>query len=77
MKILHGFMKEGYVKILDRRIYRERVEFVICNTHNRVSNTIRDMVTQSAGPISAVGMGMALAGFMNVKIYLKMSKKNI
>ena len=49
------------VKILDRRVYPAKVEFVTCRTHQEVAQAITDMVTQSAGPYTAVPMGMALA----------------
>ena len=57
------FNEEGYVNILDRRIYPEKTVFVKCNTHEEVAKAVKDMVTQSAGPYTAVGMGMALAAF--------------
>ena len=34
-----------------------------CRTHVEVMQAIRDMVTQSAGPYTAAGMGMALAAW--------------
>lgn len=49
------------VRILDRRVYPGRVEFVTCKTHEEVAQAIADMVTQSAGPYTAAAMGMALA----------------
>lgn len=51
----------GKVKILDRRIYPTKVVFVACEDHREVAKAIADMVTQSAGPYTAAGMGMALA----------------
>ncbi len=57
------FCDEGHVKILDRRIYPKKTEFVKCETYHEVATAIRDMVTQSAGPYTAVGMGMALAAY--------------
>lgn len=51
----------GEVRILDRRIYPNRIEFVSCKSHEQVAQAITDMVTQSAGPYTAVAMGMALA----------------
>lgn len=54
---------DGAVRILDRRIYPARTEFVICKTHVEVMQAIRDMVTQSAGPYVAAPMGMALAAW--------------
>lgn len=51
----------GAVRILDRRVYPGKVEFVTCKTHQEVTQAIADMVTQSAGPYTAAAMGMALA----------------
>ena len=53
----------GEVRILDRRVYPGRVEFVTCRTHAEVAQAIADMVTQSAGPYTAAAMGMALAAW--------------
>jgi len=53
----------GEVRILDRRVYPRRVEFVVCKTHREVAQAITDMVTQSAGPYTAAAMGMALAAY--------------
>ena len=51
----------GKVRILDRRVYPREVRFEVCETYQEVVQAIADMVTQSAGPYTAVGMGMALA----------------
>lgn len=53
----------GAVKILDRRVYPTETRFVTCHTHQEVAQAIADMVTQSAGPYTAAGMGMALAAY--------------
>lgn len=53
----------GSVRILDRRVYPARTEFVECRSHIEVRDAIRDMVTQSAGPYTAAPMGMALAAW--------------
>lgn len=53
----------GQVRILDRRIYPAKTEFVVCRTHKEVAQAIADMVTQSAGPYTAAAMGMALAAW--------------
>ena len=53
----------GAVRILDRRVYPRRVEFVTCRTHGEVAQALRDMVTQSTGPFTAAAMGMALAAY--------------
>ena len=54
----------GEVRILDRRVYPAKTEFVTCRTHGEVAQAIRDMVTQSAGPYTAAAMGMALAALL-------------
>lgn len=56
-----AWYEKGKVRILDRRIYPTEVRFVTCNTYQEVAQAITDMVTQSAGPYTAAGMGMALA----------------
>lgn len=58
-----AWYENGKVRILDRRIYPAKVEFVTCTRHEEVAGAIADMVTQSAGPYLAAGMGMALAGY--------------
>ena len=56
-----AWYQEGAVRILDRRIYPAKTEFVICKTHQEVAQAITDMVTQSCGPFTAAAAGMALA----------------
>lgn len=56
-----AWYEDGKVRILDRRVYPREVRFEICETYQEVVRAIADMVTQSAGPYTAVGMGMALA----------------
>ncbi|MDR7869466.1 MAG: S-methyl-5-thioribose-1-phosphate isomerase [Tissierellaceae bacterium] len=58
-----AWYEDGAVKILDRRIYPTEVQFVTCKSHVEVAQAITDMVTQSAGPYTAAGMGMALAAY--------------
>lgn len=58
-----AWYEEGKVRILDRRIYPTEIKFVECVTHEEVAQAITDMVTQSAGPYTAAGMGMALAAY--------------
>ncbi|WP_312939655.1 S-methyl-5-thioribose-1-phosphate isomerase [Oscillibacter sp.] len=58
-----AWYENGRVRILDRRIYPTNVRFVECTTYHEVVQAIADMVTQSAGPYTAVGMGMALAAY--------------
>ncbi|BFM25401.1 S-methyl-5-thioribose-1-phosphate isomerase [Microbacterium sp. che218] len=51
----------GVVRILDRRVFPSRVEWVDAATPDEVATAIRDMVTQSSGPLYAATAGMALA----------------
>lgn len=51
-----AWYENGKVRILDRRIYPTEVRFVECATYQEVVQAIADMVTQSAGPYTAVGM---------------------
>ena len=57
-----AWFENGKVRILDRRIYPE-LSYVECDDYRQVVQAISDMVTQSAGPYTAVGMGMALAAW--------------
>ena len=58
-----AWFEDGVVRILDRRVYPAKTEFVLCRTHGEVAQAITDMVTQSAGPYTAAPMGMALAAW--------------
>lgn len=58
-----AWYEDGKVRILDRRIYPIRTEYVVCRRHGEVAQAIADMVTQSAGPYTAAAMGMALAAY--------------
>ena len=58
-----AWYEDGKVRILDRRAYPTEVKFVVCTDYREVVQAIADMVTQSAGPYTAVGMGMALAAW--------------
>ena len=56
-----AWYEDGKVRIMDRRVYPTEVRFAECTDYREVVQAIADMVTQSAGPYTAVGMGMALA----------------
>lgn len=58
-----AWYENGVVRILDRRIFPKQKKFVCCKTYHEIIKAIQDMVTQSAGPYTAVGMGMALAAY--------------
>lgn len=62
-----AWYEDGSVRILDRRIYPIKTEFVVCTRHEEVAQAIADMVTQSAGPYTAAAMGMALAAYEVMK----------
>ena len=66
-----AWYEDGSVRILDRRIYPRETSFVECHTYQEVAQAITDMVTQSAGPYTAAGMGMALASFQSRKLTFK------
>lgn len=55
----------GEVRVLDRRVYPEKTEFVVCRTVEDVAGAIKNMVTQSTGPYTLAPMGMALAAFLS------------
>ena len=58
-----AWYENGQVRILDRRVYPGKVEFVVCHDHHEVAQAIADMVTQSCGPFTAAAAGMALAAY--------------
>lgn len=49
------------VRILDRRVFPAQQNWVTAHTPAEVAGAIRDMVTQSSGPLYAACVGMALA----------------
>src|SRR5262245_1918798 len=51
----------GGVDILDRRVYPHQINWVHCATVVDVAAAIRDMVTQSSGPVFAASAGLVLA----------------
>lgn len=63
-----AWYEQGSVRILDRRIYPRETSFVECATYQEVAQAITDMVTQSAGPYTAAGMGMALASYQSKEL---------
>lgn len=56
-----AWYQDGIVRVLDRRIYPIKTEFVECRHYQEVAAAIRDMITQSEGPYVAAAMGMVLA----------------
>ncbi len=58
-----AWFEDGKVKILDRRVYPREIRYVVCENHHEVTQALKDMVTQSAGPYTAAAVGMALAAY--------------
>lgn len=58
-----AWYENGQVRILDRRIYPIKTEFVTCIHYEEVAKAIAEMATQSEGPYVAAAMGMALATY--------------
>ena len=55
--------QDDVVRILDRRIYPRKVEFVICKNYKEVAQDIAEMVTQSGGPWMAAQQAMAMTAY--------------
>ena len=58
-----AWYQDGAVRILDRRVYPRKVEFVICEDYNEVAQAIADMVTQSGGPWLAAQQAMVMTAY--------------
>lgn len=76
--------EDGEVRILDRRIYPMKLEYVTCRDYSEVVQAIRDMVTQSMGPwlVSALGMVLAASTAKNLTVkeateFLKKAAKEL
>lgn len=63
-----AWFENGKVRILDRRVYPMKTEYVECATYKDVAQAITDMVTQSGGPYLAASMGMVLACHESLEI---------
>lgn len=62
-----AWYENGTVRILDRRVYPMKTEYVTCHSYEEVAQAIADMVTQSGGPYTAASMGMVLAAYQGLK----------
>ncbi|WP_060916378.1 hypothetical protein [Microbacterium oleivorans] len=67
----------GVVRILDRRVFPAQVEWVTAETPDAVARAIRDMVTQSSGPLYAATAGMALAALQARTLDLDAARASI
>jgi methylthioribose-1-phosphate isomerase len=54
-------LEKDAVRILDRRIFPLRTDFLTCRTYEEVAVAIEQMVTQSSGPFFAASAGFVLA----------------
>lgn len=64
----------GAVHILDRRVFPDRVEWVRADSAAEVADAIRDMVTQSSGPLFAASAGMELAALQAADLPLDVAR---
>jgi len=58
-----AWYQDGVVRILDRRLYPQAVEFVVCKDYKEVAQAIADMVTQSGGPWLAAQQAMVMTAY--------------
>ena len=58
-----AWYQDGAVRILDRRMYPRKVEFVVCRDYKEVAQAITDMVTQSGGPWMAAQQAMVMTAY--------------
>jgi len=58
-----AWYQDGAVRILDRRVYPHKIEFVVCNDYKQVAQAIADMVTQSGGPWMAAMQAMVMTAY--------------
>lgn len=63
-------LQDGAVLLLDRRAFPERTVWVRAATPAEVAAAIREMVTQSSGPLYAAAAGMALAALQAAELPL-------
>jgi methylthioribose-1-phosphate isomerase len=70
-------LEDDAVRILDRRVFPIKTEFVDCRTYDEVAVAIEDMVTQSGGPFYAAGAGYVLAARQAQKIASAEQRKEL
>jgi len=58
-----AWYQDGSVRILDRRMYPRKEEFVVCRDYNEVAQAITDMVTQSGGPWMAAQQALVMTAY--------------
>lgn len=68
---------DGAVWILDRRMFPATIEWVRAETAQEVATSIRDMVTQSSGPLFATTAGMELTATQVAMLPLEEAKTSL
>jgi methylthioribose-1-phosphate isomerase len=58
-----AWYQDGAVRILDRRVYPRKVEFVVCRDYREVAQAIVEMVTQSGGPWLAAQQALVMTAY--------------
>lgn len=58
-----AWYQDEAVRILDRRVYPRKVEFMVCRDYREVAQAIADMVTQSGGPWLAAQQAMVMTAY--------------
>lgn len=58
-----AWYQDGVVRILDRRVYPSKVEFVVCRNYMEVAQAIADMATQTGGPWLAAQQAMVMTAY--------------
>lgn len=72
-----AWYQDGVVKILDRRVYPRKVEYVVCKDSKDVAQAIADMVTQSGGPWMAAQQAMVMTAFQVQDMPAEEAKKRL
>lgn len=72
-----AWYSDGAVRILDRRVYPGKVEYVVCEDYNGVAQAIADMVTQSGGPWMAALQAMVMTAYQVKGLSPAQAKKRL
>jgi methylthioribose-1-phosphate isomerase len=70
-------IEDGAVWILDRRVFPASIEWVRAGSPEEVAVAIRDMVTQSSGPMFAAAAGMELAALQAAALPLTLALESV
>ncbi len=70
-------LEDDAVRILDRRVFPFKTEFVTCRNVEQVAVAIEDMVTQSSGPFFAASAGFVLAARQATKLRVTEERRQL